>query len=44
MKYIPIKHEKLCTIELDIIQDGIRLQDKFEWNISNTKNNPLKFA
>lgn len=36
--------EILCTIELNIVEDGIKLIDKFEWDICEERNNPGEFA
>ncbi len=44
MKYQPITQETLVTIIFNIQQDGISLQDKFEWDLSEKQNNPHEFS
>ena len=36
--------ELVCTIELNIVEDNIRLTDKFEWDLFEVSNNPGDFA
>lgn len=36
--------ELLCTIELNIVEDNIKLSDRFEWDLFDDSNNPGDFA
>lgn len=44
LEFDPNFDELICTIELNVVEDGIRLTDKFEWDLFDEGSNPGDFA
>lgn len=43
-EFDPNFDELFCTIELNIVEDTIKLSDRFEWDLLDETNNPGDFA
>ena len=44
LEFDPNFEESICTIELNISENGVTLVDRFEWDIYEEANNPAEFA